>query len=326
VETLIPVGHDPQSAEGREALGIGAFGPAAVQPFRYRPGDDASCLNLYAPENPRVIAPTDAFLGEGRFRFSGSLAETEAERENPWLLLGRTFGDGAIPVIADANSITYVLDRKIGEDILLSEGGRTLRLRLVAALADSIFQGELLMSDENFRNAFPNRTGYSLFLVEGSGLAESLENALEDHGVRVTPTAERLAAFHRVENTYLSTFQALGALGLLLGTLGLGAVMMRNVLERRRELALMRALCYGRRDLVAMAMAESASVLLRGLVTGLLAALVAIAPALLEQGGRLPGALILGLLVGVLALGLITSLATTVIALRPPLLPALRSD
>jgi len=36
-------------------------------------------------------------------------------------------------------------------------------------------------------------------------------------------TPEKLAAFHRVENTYLSTFQALGGLGLLLGTLGLGA-------------------------------------------------------------------------------------------------------
>jgi hypothetical protein len=35
-------------------------------------------------------------------------------------------------------------------------------------------------------------------------------------------TQRKLAAFHRVENTYLATFQALGALGLLLGTLGLG--------------------------------------------------------------------------------------------------------
>ena len=55
---------------------------------------------------------------------------------------------------------------------------------------------------------------------------------------------ERLAAFHRVENTYLSTFQALGGLGLLLGTVGLSAIMFRNVLERRRELALLRAVGY----------------------------------------------------------------------------------
>jgi ABC-type lipoprotein release transport system permease subunit len=55
------------------------------------------------------------------------------------------------------------------------------------------------------------------------------------------PTEERLANFHRVENTYLSTFQMLGGLGLILGTLGMAAVLLRNVLERRRELALLRA-------------------------------------------------------------------------------------
>ena len=39
-----------------------------------------------------------------------------------------------------------------------------------------------------------------------------------------------------MENTYLSTFQTLGGLGLVLGTFGLAAVLLRNVLERRREL------------------------------------------------------------------------------------------
>ena len=70
------------------------------------------------------------------------------------------------------------------------------------------------------------------------------ERELAEFGVDAVGTAERLAAFHRVENTYLSTFQALGGLGLLLGTFGLAAVMFRNVLERRRELALLRAVGY----------------------------------------------------------------------------------
>ena len=53
-----------------------------------------------------------------------------------------------------------------------------------------------------------------------------------DFGADATGTAERLAQFHRVENTYLSTFQALGGLGLILGTMGLATVLLRNVLER----------------------------------------------------------------------------------------------
>ena len=52
---------------------------------------------------------------------------------------------------------------------------------------------------------------------------------------------EQLAQFLAVQNTYLSTFQSLGALGLLLGTIGLAVVQLRSVLERRGELALMRA-------------------------------------------------------------------------------------
>ena len=49
-----------------------------------------------------------------------------------------------------------------------------------------------------------------------------IENALVDLGADAVSTGERLAGFHRVENTYLSTFQTLGGLGLLLGTVGLG--------------------------------------------------------------------------------------------------------
>ena len=67
-------------------------------------------------------------------------------------------------------------------------------------------------------------------------LAGVLEKELTTFGFDAVTAAERLEAFHRVENTYLSTFQSLGGLGLLLGTIGLAAVMFRNVLERRREL------------------------------------------------------------------------------------------
>ncbi len=73
-----------------------------------------------------------------------------------------------------------------------------------------------------------------------------LEDRLSDFGVDVTDTRARLTAYHQVENTYLSTFQALGALGLLLGTFGLAAVLARNVLERRRELGLLGAIGFTR--------------------------------------------------------------------------------
>ena len=112
VQTLLPIVRDPNSEAGREALNlVGLDRSTSIEPFRLRPGDDASCLNLYQPTNPRIAAPRDSFLDEGRFAFQSSAATTEAERRNPWLLLNRVESDGAIPVIADANSMTYVLHR-----------------------------------------------------------------------------------------------------------------------------------------------------------------------------------------------------------------------
>jgi hypothetical protein len=247
LETLLPVVDQVNNKSGRDSLGLFDLDPAVVlEPFRLLPGDDASCLNLYEPRNPRILAPTDAFLTKGRFAFQASRATTDEERANPWLLLQRAEQDGAIPVIADANSMTYVLHKQIGDDIVLRRGGRDIRLRLVAALRDSIFQGELLMSEGHFIKVFPEQAGYRVFLVETpaaqtSSVAAHLEDVLADLGADATGAAERLAQFHRVENTYLSTFQALGGLGLVLGTVGLATVLLRNVLERRRELALLGA-------------------------------------------------------------------------------------
>jgi hypothetical protein len=331
VESLLPLAHDPNSAEGRDVLRLDGFPSATIEAFRVRPGDDASCLNLYQPTNPRILAPSDAFLAQGRFAFRSSLAATNGERANPWLLLRRHEPDGAVPVIADANSMTYVLHRALGEELVITLGSRQVRLKFVAALADSVFQGELLMSQGNFLELFPDQEGYRFLLVETTAeqkeaVAVGIEEALADFGADVRSTTERLAEFHQVENTYLSTFQMLGGLGLVLGTIGLGAVLLRNVMERRRELALLRALGYRQAHFFEIVIAENIMVLAGGLLVGAACALVAIFPALIEQTGRFPARSLLLLLGSVLAAGLITSLIATAAALRAPLLAALRSE
>jgi putative ABC transport system permease protein len=335
LDSLLPIVHDLNDPPSRDAINLpaaGALRGVRFDRFRVRPGDDTSCLNLYQPTNPRILAATPEFVGAGRFAFHSSLAETPAETANPWLLLHRELSDGAIPVITDANSMTYVLHMKLGEDLVLpGSSERPVRLRLVAALADSIFQGELLMAEAPFLRTFPEWEGYRFFLVDAplgqtGELTDLLESTLADFGVDVASTAERLAGFHRVEYTYLSTFQMLGGLGLVLGTFGLGAVLLRNVLERRRELALLRALGYRQSDFVAMVMAENILLLAGGLIVGASCALLAIAPMFLDRGGRLPGATLGWLLLGVLLTGLLASLGATAGALRSPLLSALRNE
>jgi hypothetical protein len=333
VDLLVPVVTDPKTPEGRDALNLFDLDPSVtIEPFRLLAGDDASCLNLYAPTSPRILAPGRAFVAEGRFAFQSSLASDAADMANPWRLLDRVEADGAVPVIGDANSMAYVLHRGVGDDFVLNRGGRSITLRFVAALRDSIFQSDLLMSESNFVRLFPEQSGYQFLLVDAGATSlgpvrSTLENALSDFGGDATGTSERLAAFHQVENTFISTFQALGSLGLLLGTLGLGTVILRNMLERRRELALLGAVGYGRAHVMLMVAAESAVLVGTGLLTGALCAALAIAPAAIERGGR-PAITEAGvlLLVSVFVVAMVTSLAAMAAATRAPLLGSLRAE
>jgi len=331
VETLVPLVHDLSTEEGRREVGVTVPAATRLEPFRVLPGDDASCLNLYAPTRPRILGARRSFIEEGRFAFQSSRAQTDAERANPWLLLEQPQADGAIPVIADANSLTYVLHTAVGQDIVIDDNGRPVRLRVVAALRDSVLQGEVVMAESAFVARFPAQQGYGLLLVESEGdagqLVQDLEDALVDYGADARRTVERLDEFHRVENTYLSTFQTLGALGLLLGTIGVAAVLLRNVLERRRELALLGAVGYRPSHFLVLAFVENLVLVGVGLLVGGACAWIAVAPALAERGARAPigvGGLLL--LLGVLATGLASALLATRVTLRAPLLESLRAD
>jgi putative ABC transport system permease protein len=333
-ESSLPLLHDPGSQDGREALDLPkeALDGVAFTRFRLLPGDEASCLNLYRPQRPRLLGVPVSFVRERRFAFADSLAATDAERANPWLLLDRLPEDGSVPAIADANSLQYVLHGKLGDVMEIDRGtGAPLRLRFVATLRDSLFQGEILVAERPFLAAFPADPGYRFFLLDApparaGEVAGTLESSLERLGLDLSSAPERIDRFHRVENAYLSTFQTLGALGLLLGTAGLAAVLLRNALERRRELALLRAVGYGRRALTRLVLAEHGLLLGAGLGIGVASALLAIAPAALERGARLPIASIAVLALAIAAVGLLASLLAARLLHRAPLLPALKSE
>ena len=137
---------------------------------------------------------------------------------------------------------------------------------------------------------------------------------------------ERLAQFLAVQNTYLSTFQSLGALGLLLGTVGLAVVQLRSVLERRGELALMRATGFRRGRLLKMVMAENVLLLVGGLVVGCVAAAVALLPQWQPREASVPWTTLAGLLAAIVLVGLVAGWLATRSALQTPILPALRGD
>jgi ABC-type antimicrobial peptide transport system permease subunit len=339
-ESALPIVHDLSTPDGRDAAGLTntadatLFDKVDIFNLRLRPGDDASCLNLYQPKQPRVVGVPERLIREGRFRFARTMATDEAGRANPWTLLNGPSADGAVPAIVDATSLEYVLHAAVGDVITVDEASqRPLRLRIVASLDDSVMQGEILIAESEFRRVFPDIAGYRAFLAavapatrdQIDAVAARLEEGLEPFAFDAQDTARRLEAFHRVENTYLSTFQALGGLGLVLGCLGLVAVVLRNVLERRRELALLGAAGFTGRDLQRLIAVEHVALVGVGLLIGIAAAALAVAPVVMERRGGLPWHALAWAL-PVMAAGLLAAFGATRSLRRLPLVASLRSE
>ena len=305
--------HDRRSGTGGFAFygesALPVYEPlagAAAVALRLREGDDASCRNLNRAQQPRLLGVLPAELAK-RGAFAGD-----------WGLLEQAAADGAVPAIGDEATVVWALGKKVGETLTYPDGhGRTFQIRIVGLIQNSILQGNLVIAEKRFVEHFPDCGGYRIFLIDAlpAGLARTLEN----QGFAVMPAWRRLAEFLEVENTYLAIFQALGGLGLLLGSFGLAIVVLRNTLERRGELALLQAVGFRRDSLRWLVVMEHWLVVALALAVGLLAALVAVWPA---HGGRLPVLTLIALAVGGLAWCWLAAWAT----LRGPLLPALRNE
>jgi putative ABC transport system permease protein len=309
--------------EARALLNMEGFEVVAL---RLRKGDDTSCLNLFKPTRPRVLGVPRSLIERGGFHF----ASTEGDTENPWKLL--LSDKEPIPAFGEKNTVQWILGTNQGGTVTVPDGsGEERPLHIAGLLQDSVFQSSLLVSEEDFLDLYPDQEGYHYFLIrvppekEGEVIA-LLERGLADRGFEVTRTEDKLASYLAVENTYLTTFQALGGLGLILGSLGLAVVLLRSVWERRAELALLRALGFRRLTLAWLVLAENGFLLLVGLAAGTVSALASVTPQLLEQTAHIPWANLALLLAVVLVVGLAAGAVAVATTLRAPLIPALRQE
>jgi hypothetical protein len=315
---------------------------ATVVPLRMRPGQDASCNNLYQSAQPTVLGLPDGF-GQtidqdsqlAGFDWAGHA--DVAEGQSPWSLLSKqAAGSEAdpIPLILDQNTAMWSLQMRGGVGEIRSfeyEAGKPRYFQVVGLLSNSMWQGRLLIGDKNFRNQFPEISGSRFFLIscpddQRESIATALESRLGDIGLDVSDSATVLSGMLAVQNTYLRTFQSLGALGLLLGTIGLAISQLRSVLERRQELAVMRALGFTRRRLAQVVISETATLLLVGIGCGVLCAMLAVLPYAVISGLRPPLVEPIIVVGGIIAVGLLAGLLAVRQVLQMPLMDALRPE
>ncbi len=345
VQTELPLYHDLGNPSARKNLGFTAaelqlLDRCKIFSLRVHGGDDASCLNVYRPGQPRLLGLPDALIRRGGFVWA-DLPETDSKsyryKKNPWRAIEgkRRLG---IPVVLERNTAKYSLHvgglRSTFK--IENEQGRPLDVQIAGLLAASLFQGDLLMQENDLLWQYPNTTGYGVFLVDIPQDSEyeknvvivqtALRRVLEDYGATVETTGQRLATLAVVQNTYLSTFQSLGGLGLLLGTFGLAAVLMRNMVERRGELALLRAVGLRRSLLARMVAYENCMLLLGGLGCGITAAMLAVLPHLISGEAVVPWGWLLLTTIRVAIFGILAGMVAFWIVISSPLMKALRQE
>lgn len=309
---------DLNSAQGRQRLGLPddpTLETIRAVPFLMHEGDDASCLNLAKPQSPTVLGILEPERLRGRFR---------AEGKPLWALGGRPSGE--IEAAADSETAQWILRTGLGRTLQLGPAGQ--RAKVVSLVRKSLFAREVLVGGQDFKRLFPGNDLPRYFLIETSRpeqAAKLLIEGLAEYGPKVERVDRLIAEFMGVQNAYIQAFLALGGLGLALGAFGLASALLRNVAERRKELALLSACGLRRSSIAKMLFVENAGLLAAGIAWGTASALLAVFK---TASGTIGGAWV-GLAMGLamtLALGAGAVWAAIAGSLRGSLVSALRSE
>ncbi|MGF7137832.1 ABC transporter permease [Roseimarinus sediminis] len=304
-ETTVPVLHQLNNEAYRREQGFSV--PFTAVQMRVAEGDDASCLNLNRVSNPRILG-LDATQLKGRFAIQSSMENVD--KSDFWQTLKKDYGE-LVPAIADQTVLQWGLGKKVGDTLSYSNAlGEEVKLLLVAGLKASVFQGNVIVDNAHFLKHFPTSSGSKVMLIDGDreqkeAIASDLELIYRDFGLALTEAPVRLARFMSITNTYLAIFLVLGALGLLIGTIGLAIVLQRSLLERKAEFALLSSIGFQRSTIRNLVIIEYLLLLVMGLLIGLVTALVSVYPVIAGSLSELSVGFVLLLIAAIMLNGMI---------------------
>jgi putative ABC transport system permease protein len=294
-------------------------------------GDDASCLNLNQVQKPKILGINPEELNK-RDAFSFAKLLEGINKENTWLELNKSSEKNVYYAFADQTVITWGLIKEVGDTLIyLNEAGQEIYLVLIGGLNASIFQGNILIADEVFMQNFPSISGSKTMLIDGpvnnkEEISELISTYLRNYGIELNLTSDRLAQFYSVTNTYLTVFMFLGGLGVIIGTFGLGIVLMRNIIERRSEIALLLAVGFSKNKVFKLIFIENILLLILGIGIGIFAAIIGILPSIFSPAFSIPGFFVLILVLLVLISGMLWIYFPSRNAIKSNLISSLRNE
>jgi hypothetical protein len=316
-ENTIPLKEDLNTESGRRTLGLDEdqYKKLIFVQMKRSSGNDASCLNLNHITAPPLLGVDPTKFIENR-SFSFSKASGSESSYNPWQFLKIPAENNIIYGIADQTVLDWGLKIKTRDTIILrSENGKPLKVIIAAGLKSSVFQGNILIGLENFTKYYSSVSGSSVLLVDGDKeqidlYKSALSERLDNYGVNIEKTTDRLASFYKVTNTYLSVFAVFGALGMIVGIAGLGFILLRNYNLRRREFALMLATGFNLKRIRNILLSEQLLILFAGVTSGVISAIVATLPSI-NSSPDIPWFLLITMILAII-LSAITALILSV--------------
>ena len=287
-ESSVPVYHNMTIREGREKLSLTTL-PAdteILQCLRLS-ADDASCLNLNKVTTPTVLGVDMYMLAQSELNIKKniySLGSADAFKQ----LQTRT--ESAYPALVDETVLTWSLGLNLGDTLFYADdSGQSVAILLAGTLPNTIFQGNILIDKHFFSDIWKETTGSEVFLLkidesEKETVKTLLTQALNEYGIRVTTTNERLKQFNTVTDTYLTIFMSLGGIGLLLGIMSFVIVVRKSLAARCKEIDLYKTLGFPNEKITQMLSKENLITPLYAIMTGALCAIAGVGVSFTNTG------------------------------------------
>lgn len=329
--STLPIYENLNDPKIRDNFGIEDY---SVEQLKFYPlrtlmnSEEASCQNLSYANNPRILGVTPNDLSKrNSFRFSAS-----NKTDSNWKLLFNKTSDNLIPAIGDKASVMWAMKKKIGDTIEIVDGnGETKSLMIVGLLENSILQGSLAISEDHFIELFPTVGGYNTFLIDSNSkdeqsVSKDLTKGLELRGFDLINSNIRLKEYSNVQNTYISIFSVLGGLGVLVGTLGVGIIIARSVLERRSELSVMRAIGFNKSKIKKIILYEHLFLVSIGIIIGVVSSIITISPSSLSTSQQVPIKLLLTMTLSIVIGSFIFCYLATQLTIKGKLLEGIKTE
>ncbi len=144
----------------------------------------------------------------------------------------------------------------------------------VAGVLNGVFFNGIVGTSQLLKNAFGVGTGQVGFVKVSNGVdPTSVSNILKRDfahlGMQTIAIAALVSTFIQIGQSFLGIFEAFLALGLVVGIAGLGIISIRSVVERRKEIGVLRAIGYRKSMVLSAFLLENSYVALLGILIGI---------------------------------------------------------